>query len=237
MKTILIVDDDAAIRELLATTFLREKDFEVALASTGVEGFELALEKAFDLLLLDVMMPGLSGIEVTQKLRENGVVTPILILTAREDEEARLRGLGLGADDYLEKTTPMKEIVLRARGLIRRHTDYDKAGGALLRGKFQLSDLLVDLDAKSVTFEGKLVSLTKREFDILAYLIKHQGETVSRDKLLLKFWGLSSDVAETRTIDVSLSQLRKKLKKRYIRTKRGYGVIFDASYLGEKEGA
>jgi DNA-binding response OmpR family regulator len=224
MKTILIADDDAAIRKLLSYQF-KAADFAVTLAKDGQEALEAAEKKKFDLLLFDVMMPYLTGIELTNKLRQAGNLTPILILTAREDDEARLRGLDVGADDYLDKTTAMAEIIQRARGLIRRHQEYDKHAAAP-SGK----DFRIDEKHKTVFAENQEIELTKREFDILQLLVNAEGKIVSRDQLLQAFWGLTTDVAETRTIDVLVSRLRKKLGNRYIKSKRGFGYYFDENF-------
>lgn len=225
MKRILIADDDAAIRELLQF-HLKTANFDVTKVKNGQEAVERAESETFDALLLDLMMPKLSGLEVTEKLREAGNVTPILILTAREDDDAKLRGLSSGADDYIEKNTPIPEIVQRLKGLIRRHQLYDKQRTA----DKKTSGLKIDEKRKSVSLDGSEIALTKREFDILKFLVKHEGEVVSRDALLQEFWGLTNAVAETRTMDVLISRLRKKLGGRYIRSKRGFGYSFDDTF-------
>lgn len=222
MKKILIADDESAILALLDYHFTAAS-FDVTLAHDGQEALELARGENFDLLLLDVMMPKFSGIDLVKILRKEKNYTPILILTARDDEEMRLSGLDSGADDYLDKTTDMKEIVIRAKGLIRRAQDYGQA----ISDSYQLADLEVDFQKKTVKFKGNLIDLTKREFDILEFLVRHSGEIVSRDALLQSFWGISHAEVETRTIDVLVGRIRKKLDNRFIKSKRGFGYIFD----------
>ncbi|HEY0222313.1 response regulator transcription factor [Lactovum miscens] len=222
MRKILIADDENSILTLLEYHFTAA-NFDVLLAHDGQEALDLARTEKFDLLLLDVMMPKFSGIELIKILRKEKNYTPILILTARDDEEMRLSGLDSGADDYLDKTTDMKEIVIRAKGLIRRAQDYGDNGVE----NFTLPDIEVDFQKKTVKLEGSFIDLTKREFDILEYLIRRQGQIVSRDALLQSFWGVSNADVETRTIDVLVGRLRKKLNNRFIKSKRGYGYIFD----------
>jgi len=222
MKKILIADDDPAIRELLLYHF-QAADFEVDLAVDGQEALDLARTGHYDLLLLDVMMPVYSGIDLVKKLRTEGNFSPILILTARDDDELKLQGLGLGADDYLDKTTPMEEILVRVQGLIRRAQVYTKQ-------ELATGDLQINFQKKAVRLNDAPIELTKREFDILEFLVKRKGEIVSRDELLIAFWGLTQDDVETRTIDVLVGRLRKKLANRYIRSKRGFGYYFDENF-------
>ncbi|MDR0297826.1 MAG: response regulator transcription factor [Streptococcaceae bacterium] len=223
MKRILIVDDDVAICKLLQATF-ENADFSVTCVTSGLSALARFESATFDVLVLDVMMPGMSGIELTKKLRLAGNLTPILILTARDDDEARIDGLEAGADDYCDKTLPMREIVQRVHGLIRRHQHYDKA-------QFVSADSFV-LDAKnrSVTSFGTQIELTSREYELLEFLSARAGEIVSRDELLTHFWGIKNSEVETRTIDVLVGRLRKKLGGRYIRSKRGFGYIFDEDF-------
>ncbi|GAB2025640.1 response regulator transcription factor [Lactovum odontotermitis] len=221
----MIADDEPAILTLLDFHF-QAADFDVTLAHDGQEALELTRQHDFDLLLLDVMMPKFSGIDLVKILRQEKNFVPILILTARDDEEMRLSGLDLGADDYLDKTVNMEEVVLRAKGLIRRAQDYKKSDSK----NFESADLQVDFQKKAVKLDGQLIELTRREFDILEFLIRHQGEIVSRDALLQAFWGVTNADVETRTIDVLVGRLRKKLDNRFIKSKRGFGYIFDEKY-------
>lgn len=231
MKKILIADDDRAILTLLSFNF-RQNDFEVTTAKDGREALELAKRKPFDLILLDLMMPEYSGIEVTEILRKRELFTPILILTAREDEASKLEGLASGSDDYLDKTTPIKEIIVRAQGLIRRHRQYNQAEQLTQKSPktdklpLDFGQLYIDLDKKIVRLDETPLSLTKREFELLEMLVNRQGEVISREELISHFWGVDTPT-ETRTIDVLVSKIRKKLDNRYIKTKRGFGYYFE----------
>ncbi|MCL2112772.1 response regulator transcription factor [Lactococcus protaetiae] len=231
MKKILIADDDRSILTLLSYHF-RQNDFEVTTADDGKKAYDKARKNPFDLILLDLMMPEFSGIEVTKKLRKEGNFTPILILTARDDDEMKLTGLSAGSDEYLDKTTPMKEIIVRANALIRRSQMYnDVPKNSVSTDNNKPTSLItdrmeIDFVKKEVTFDGKILDLTKREFEILELLAERQGEVVSREELLKHFWGISES-AETRTIDVLISKIRKKLDNRYIKTKRGFGYYFE----------
>ena len=219
MKKILIADDDRAILTLLSYNF-RQNDYEVTIVSDGKKAYDKARKNPFDLLLLDLMMPEYSGIEVTQKLRKEDNFTPILILTARDDDEMKLTGLSA-------------EIIVRADALIRRNQMYNQAPSETVsealdeRPSSLVTDrLVIDFIKKEVTFDEKVLDLTKREFEILELLAKREGKIVSREELLQHFWGIS-DTAETRTIDVLISKIRKKLNNHYIKTKRGFGYYFE----------
>ncbi|MCL2676565.1 MAG: response regulator transcription factor [Streptococcaceae bacterium] len=227
MKKILIADDDSSILSLLSFNF-RHHDFNVTTVTDGKKALEKATKEKYDLILLDLMMPELSGIEVTKKLRQLEIYTPILILTAREDDQTKLDGLTAGSDEYLDKTTPMEEIIVRAKTLVRRAQSYSKAVPEELI-PFALQDfglLVIDPNNARVTFQQKELTLTKREYEILIYLIEHEGKIISREQLIQHFWGIDY-TTETRTIDVLISKLRKKLNNQYIKTKRGFGYYFE----------
>ncbi len=232
MKKILIADDDRSILTLLSYHF-RQNDFEVTTVDDGKKAFEKARKNPFDLILLDLMMPEYSGIEVTQMLRKVGNFTPILILTAREDDEMKLTGLSAGSDEYLDKSTPMKEIMVRAAALIRRNQMYNPVPASSFEDPklekeqtLVTKHLVIDFVKKEVHLDGNQLDFTKREFEILELLAQRRGSIISREELLKHFWGIS-DAAETRTIDVLISKIRKKLDNRYIKTKRGFGYYFE----------
>lgn len=225
MKTILIADDDSAIAALLSYTF-ESGGFKVSLVSDGLEALSLANEQSFDLILLDMMMPGLSGLAVTEQLRRHGNYTPIIILTARDDDDLKITGINAGVDDYLDKTTPQREIITRANALIRRNQIYHKSSQPeVAPTAYEFKDLSIDLKTKTATLENEKVLLSKREFNLLVFLIQHQDTIVSREAILTEFWGEVQDY-ETRVVDVTVSNLRKKLNNRYIKTKRGFGYRF-----------
>ena len=229
MKKILIADDDRSILTLLSYNF-RQQDYLVTTAADGRQALDLARKNAFDLILLDLMMPEYDGIEVTEILRKKGNFTPILILTARDDDETKLTGLQAGSDEYLDKTTPMKEIVVRADALIRRSQAYNQAPVVAQAEPDKLESyenarLLLDFTKKEAQLDGQPLDLTKREFEILELLVLRKDEVVSRQELLKHFWGIA-DATETRTIDVLISKIRKKLDNQFIKTKRGFGYTF-----------
>lgn len=228
MKRILIADDDRSILTLLSFNF-RQHDYEVTTASNGKQALDLARKNPLDLILLDLMMPEYNGIEVTEILRKKGNYTPILILTAREDDEIKLTGIKAGSDEYLDKSTPMKEVVVRADALIRRAQMYNLPKSSPStpneQSHYENRRMTVDFKRKEVIFDGKRLELTKREFEILELLIQRKNDVVSRQELLKHFWGIS-DTAETRTIDVLISKIRKKLDNDFIKTKRGFGYTF-----------
>ena len=218
MAKILIVDDDPAIREILAA-YLRREGHQVAEAERGDE----ALMKAgsAELLILDLMLPGLDGWSVARQLREAGFEAPILMLTARGEEEERVRGFELGADDYVTKPFSPREVVARVRALLRRagHRDRLVYGGLELRPR-----------TREVFLDGAPVPLSKLEFDLLLVLAQHPGMVFSRERLLDRVWG-PDFFGVDRVVDVHIAGLRKKLKDdpehpRFIETVRGVGYRF-----------
>ena len=225
MKTIMIADDDSAILALLSYTF--ESDgFKVSLVKNGQEALDLATKQNFDVILLDMMMPELSGLAVTEALRQRANYTPIIILTAREDDDLKITGINSGVDDYLDKTTPQREIVARANALIRRNQIYQKSGHAVeVVEHYSFDGLEVDIKTKSASLDHDKIDLSKREFNLLIFLIQNRDKIVSREAILTEFWGETQDY-ETRVVDVTISNLRKKLHNQFITTKRGFGYQF-----------
>lgn len=225
MKTIMIADDDSAILALLSYTF--ESDgFKVSLVKNGLEALDLASKRDFDVILLDMMMPELSGLAVTEALRQRANYTPIIILTARDDDDLKITGINSGVDDYLDKTTPQREIVARANALIRRNQIYQKPGQvAESLDHYSFDGLEIDLKTKSAMLADDRIDLSKREFNLLVFLIQNRDQIVSREAILTEFWGETQDY-ETRIVDVTISNLRKKLHNQFIKTKRGFGYQF-----------
>lgn len=225
MKTIMIADDDSAILALLSYTF--ESDgFKVSLVKNGQEALDLSTKQNFDVILLDMMMPELSGLAVTEALRQRANYTPIIILTAREDDDLKITGINSGVDDYLDKTTPQREIVARANALIRRNQIYQKPGHAVeVVEHYSFDGLEVDIKTKSASLDHDKIDLSKREFNLLIFLIQNRDKIVSREAILTEFWGETQDY-ETRVVDVTISNLRKKLHNQFIKTKRGFGYQF-----------
>ena len=221
----MIGDDDSAILALLSYTF--ESDgFKVSLVKNGLEALDLASKRDFDVILLDMMMPELSGLAVTEALRQRANYTPIIILTARDDDDLKITGINSGVDDYLDKTTPQREIVARANALIRRNQIYQKPGQvAESLDHYSFDGLEIDLKTKSAMLADDRIDLSKREFNLLVFLIQNRDQIVSREAILTEFWGETQDY-ETRVVDVTISNLRKKLHNQFIKTKRGFGYQF-----------
>lgn len=221
----MIADDDSAILALLSYTF--ESDgFKVSLVKNGLEALDLASKRDFDVILLDMMMSELSGLAVTEALRQRANYTPIIILTARDDDDLKITGINSGVDDYLDKTTPQREIVARANALIRRNQIYQKPGQvAESLDHYSFDGLEIDLKTKSAMLADDRIDLSKREFNLLVFLIQNRDQIVSREAILTEFWGETQDY-ETRVVDVTISNLRKKLHNQFIKTKRGFGYQF-----------
>jgi two-component system, OmpR family, alkaline phosphatase synthesis response regulator PhoP len=222
-KKILIVEDEAG----LATTLkdrLRKEGYQVNVAKDGLSGFNLAAEESFDLIVLDWMLPGQSGLTVCQKLRELGSSTPILMLTARRQLTDKVAGLKTGADDYLSKPFHMVELLARIEALIRRGQPVTAAA------RHQFGTVCVDLRRTEVSRDGRAVSVSAKEFQLLRYFVEHRGATLSRDELLREVWGY--DVTpSSRTVDVHVAWLRQKLEKdprnpQFILTVVGLGYKF-----------
>ncbi|MDN5413345.1 MAG: response regulator transcription factor, partial [Lactococcus raffinolactis] len=200
--------------------------FKVSLVKNGLEALDLASKRDFDVILLDMMMPELSGLAVTEALRQRANYTPIIILTARDDDDLKITGINSGVDDYLDKTTPQREIVARANALIRRNQIYQKPGQvAESLDHYSFDGLEIDLKTKSAMLADDRIDLSKREFNLLVFLIQNRDQIVSREAILTEFWGETQDY-ETRVVDVTISNLRKKLHNQFIKTKRGFGYQF-----------
>ena len=226
MARILIVDDEPEIVRGLEDN-LRFEGYETLAATSGEQGLARALGEAPDLVLLDVMMPTLSGWDVCRELRRRGIDVPIIMLTARGEEADRVRGLELGADDYVAKPFSLRELLARVRAVLRRPGP---------RQKFEalaFGDVRVHLRGRRVTRGGRALALTRKEFDLLVYLVEHRGEIVTRDRLLDEVWGYER-FPTTRTVDTHVLRLRRKLeadpdRPRFIETVHGQGYRFVVS--------
>jgi len=219
---ILVVEDEKKVARALREG-LEAEHFEVAVAHTGEEGFFLVNERVFDLIVLDLMLPGRDGLDVLRNIRKRGLQTPVLILTARDAIDDRVLGLDSGADDYLVKPFAFAELLARIRALVRRgRTDQ------VLR--FKLGDLELDLVSRHVARGGYALSLTAREFELLEYLLRHAGHTVSREMLARDVWKEPQrDATTDNLIDVHIARLRKKIDEPFarllLRTIRGVGFV------------
>jgi len=221
---ILIVEDEPDMVLGLKDNFEFE-GYEVWTASDGIAGLERAREKKPELVILDIMLPKLSGLEVCKTLRGEGFDAPIIMLTARGQEIDKVVGLELGADDYVTKPFSIRELLARVRAILRR-TD----GTRRRLARYSFSDLELDFEVYQATKGGQPLDLSPREFELLRYLIERKGETVSRDKLLQDVWGYES-YPSTRTVDTHIAKLRAKIgdsgsEPRYILTIHGVGYKF-----------
>jgi two-component system, OmpR family, response regulator len=216
---ILLVEDDRDLRRFLSKAF-REEGYGVAEAESGDRALERALDAKYSCMVLDVMLPGRDGFSVVAELRQRGVTTPVLLLTARDELESRVRGLEGGADDYLTKPFDLPELLARVHALIRR---------AELRHKdatLKVGDLVLDPIARRVTQGARVVDLSQREFTLLEFLMRNVDRTVSRSRIAEAVWNYQFD-SETNVVDVYINYLRKKLsfggQTAPIRTVRGVG--------------
>jgi two-component system alkaline phosphatase synthesis response regulator PhoP len=224
MSKILIVEDEPDMAMGLRDNFEFE-GYEVTTASDGPAGLEKARQVRPDLLVLDVMLPKMSGLEVCKTLRGEGYAGPILMLTARGQEIDKVVGLELGADDYVTKPFSIRELLARVKAILRR-----TEGKAKRLARYQFSDVELDFEAYKATKGGEPLELSPREFELLRYLIERKGETVTRDQLLEDVWGYES-YPSTRTVDTHIAKLRAKIgdsgsEPRYILTIHGMGYKF-----------
>ena len=220
---VLVVEDDTDIADVLRRS-LRNEGYEVRTSADGVEALDMAVGFVPDLVVLDLGLPGLDGIEVCRRLRQEGDV-PILMLTARAETEDRVTGLDSGADDYLVKPFERKELLARIRALLRRRPP--RGSASLLVG-----DLSLNPDTREVRRGEREIELTNREFELLEYLMHNERLVVSRERLLDEVWGYDP-MAATNTIDVFISNLRRKLEEggepRILHTIRGAGYVLRAA--------
>ena len=224
---ILVVEDDRKVAKALREG-LQAEHYDVRVASTGEEGFFLVNHELFDLVLLDLMLPRRDGIEVLTTLRKRGLQTPVLILTARDTVEDRVQGLDLGADDYLVKPFAFPELVARIRALLRR----GRMDQVL---KLQLDDLEMDLLTRRVTRRGLTLDLTAKEFELLEYLLRHQGRVASREMIARDVWQVAARATPLdNVIDVSIARLRRKIddpfEKKLLHTLRGVGFMLGGKH-------
>jgi DNA-binding response OmpR family regulator len=225
---ILIIEDDATVAEVVARYLVRE-GYHVETAADGAQGLARALADLPDLVVLDLMLPTMSGLDVCRRLRAVAPV-PVIMLTARADEVQRVTGLELGADDYVAKPFSPRELTARVRAVLRRANgtlDAPLAPAVLRAGG---GTLTVDTGTHEAYLAGSAVELTAKEFDLLAYLMRHPRHAFRREELLERVWGFSS--GDTSTVTVHISRLRDKIESdpstpRYVRTVRGVGYRFE----------
>ncbi|WP_221566367.1 response regulator transcription factor [Alkalihalobacillus sp. TS-13] len=230
-EKILVIEDEESINTLLQFN-LEQAGFEVITAMDGVTGLELAREEQPDLIVLDLMLPEMDGLDVCKNLRQSQLLIPILMLTAKDDEFDKVLGLELGADDYLTKPFSPREVVARVKAILRRSqyvTSQTPQPDDL--ESLKVGELKVYPDNYEAFFEGELLELTPKEFELLVYLIKNRGRVLSREQLLNAIWDYDF-VGDTRIVDVHISHLREKIEQNtrkpiYIKTIRGLGYKLD----------
>jgi two-component system alkaline phosphatase synthesis response regulator PhoP len=205
-RRILLVEDEPGLVMTLRDR-LRNEGHHVESALDGLTGFDMAAGSAFDLIVLDVMLPRKNGMDVCRELRQKGIATPILMLTARGQTADKVIGLKIGADDYLTKPFEMVELLARVEALLRRAPALGQAGET-----YQFGSIHLDLRRTQVTKDGKPVTLSAKEFQLLRYLAEHRGTTISRETLLSEVWGYGG-VTSSRTVDVHVAWLRQKLEE------------------------
>ena len=227
-RRILVVEDDRTLRQALTFNLGRE-DYEVRVAVDGEQALAAGRDPTLDLVLLDVMLPAMSGLEVLRRLRSEGITTPVIVVSAKGDEIDRVVGLKVGADDYVSKPFSRPELLARIEAVLRRQRRSDSQGGDEAGQAIRSGDLAVDVGRREATFNGESLTLTTKEFDLLAHLAGHPGRIFTRDQLLARLWGMDYD-GDGRTVDVHVSWLRSKLRARdghnYFRTVRGVGYAF-----------
>jgi DNA-binding response OmpR family regulator len=221
MSTILIIEDDPNMQTGLRDN-LEFEGYKVRTEGDGIAGLRAWMDNAFDCVILDVMLPGLSGFDVLRKAREKGVSTPVIMLTAKGEEIDRVLGLELGADDYMTKPFSLRELLARIKAVLRRSDREVSAGSQVRLGNFE-----ADIDSYDASRDGVEVAMTPKEFEVLKFLWQHRNRTVSRDQLLTNVWGYDESVS-TRTVDNFILKLRQKIEEdpadpRFIVTIHGTG--------------
>ena len=217
---VLIVEDDKILSNTIKQCL--ESKFDIEQAYDGYDGFVFAKGNIYDAIILDLMLPEMNGYEVLQKLRANSVLTPVLILTAKDSLNDKVKGLSLGADDYLVKPFEREELIARVEALIRRNNSF------FTNDILEFKDLKLNTKSRKVEINGKEIILQGKQFDLLEYLLKSKDTIITKEQIFDRIWGFNSDTS-TNVIEVYASGLRKELKKygydKYITTLRGVGYI------------
>ncbi|EKB54712.1 response regulator transcription factor [Facklamia hominis] len=246
MKHILVVDDEPSIVILLEYT-LKQAGYKVSIARDGKAAYDMISSQNFDLVLLDIMLPKMDGMEVCRRIRQERIQVPIIMLTAKSEEYDKIIGLELGADDYITKPFSPREVIARIKAVSRRTNSPSnrpiiEKNDALenqplssedqsLKGIVNYGDIQIDLDHFEVLVRGEKVELTPKEYELLVYFTQRQGRIISRDQLLNQIWNFDY-AGETRIVDVHISHLREKIEEdtkspKYIKTVRGFGYKFE----------
>lgn len=231
-KNILIVDDESSIVTLIQYN-LEQAGFQTAAAFDGEEALQKVLSEKPDLIILDWMLPKLDGMEVCKQLRQQKIMTPILMLTAKDEEVDKVLGLELGADDYMTKPFSPRELIARVKAILRRQQFLSEHQGEEVQESdfLQVGDVKIYQNLYEAYYKDQLLELTPKEFELLLYLMKNKGRVLSRDQLLNAVWNYDF-AGDTRIVDVHISHLREKIeentkKPHYIKTIRGIGYKFE----------
>lgn len=217
---LLIIEDDLKIAEALRLG-LEQESFTVDISNDGVAGYDLASEENYDLIILDLMLPRMDGLEICRRLRLDKIKTPILMLTARSEIEDKVKGLNYGADDYMAKPFSFEELLARIRALLRRPVE-------IVSEEIQLEELKLNTKTREVKRAGKLLGLSRKEFLLLEFLMKNKNQIVNKDQIISKVWDYESDILPN-TVEVYIGYLRNKIDKPFkervplIKTVRGFG--------------
>lgn len=227
MTKVMVVEDEESFRDALAF-MLRKEGFEVVAADSGPAALDVFERSSVDLILLDLMLPGLSGTEVCRVIRQSSSV-PIIMLTAKDSEIDKVVGLEIGADDYVTKPFSSRELVARIRAVLRRGSDADDAAATTV---LQAGPVRMDVERHTVQINGQPAQLPLKEFDLLEYLLRNTGRVLTREQLIDRVWG-SNYVGDTKTLDVHVKRLRSKIEPdpavpRYLLTVRGLGYKYEA---------
>lgn len=225
MTSILVVDDELAIATLLKYN-LEQNGFDVTLAETGDQAYELASKQAFDAILLDLMLPVMDGMTALKNLRQDKISTPVILITAKGDEFDRIFGLELGADDYITKPFSPREVIARLKAVLRR-SQQTKQQNATQLDVIEIQNLTIDDSKKVVTKDGVILTLTPREYELLLYFAQRLGRVIDRETILTAVWGYEF-TGESRMVDMHISNLREKIERnpktpKLLKTVRGFG--------------
>lgn len=229
MKKVLIIEDEQSILKLLSYN-LEQEGYNVEVTMDGQEGFELALENGYDMILLDLMLPNKDGVEICRKLRQEKIEVPIIMLTAKDTEIDKILGLEMGADDYITKPFSPREVLARMKAIFRRaerSPSENMVGEKDPEETIGIGEIKIFPEKYEVFVRGEQIELTPKEFDLLLYFARREGRILSRERLLNAIWNYDF-AGETRIVDVHVSHLREKIEKdtrkpEYIMTARGFG--------------
>lgn len=237
MPRVLIIEDDKDIAELVSI-HLTDLVCEIKHCATGESGLATAFEEIFDLIILDLMLPGIDGLEVCRRMRAREIITPVLMLTAKSEEIDKVVGLEIGADDYLTKPFSIREFVARVKAILRRQRIRETAGDHAMTNALRIENLVIEHDKRKVKLDGNRIELTPKEYDLLVLLASHPGKSYSREDLLNLVWGYEFSGYE-HTVNSHINRLRSKIesdfsKPRYILTTWGIGYRFSDELSREK---